>query len=90
MVHLPASPGGAEKGPLSHKHISEAFRISTDGGQTLDFSHKFITEVKDDATHELAKIGREDDDDEGCVTRRVASLYSKASAQRPPFFAGLL
>ncbi|KAG8979387.1 RAM signaling network component [Tulasnella sp. 425] len=67
-----ASPGGAEKGPLSHKHISEALRVSTDGGQTLDFSHKFITDVKDDATHELAKIGREDDDDEGCVTRRVA------------------
>ncbi|KAG9048760.1 RAM signaling network component [Tulasnella sp. UAMH 9824] len=72
MAHPPASPGGTERGPLNHNHINEALLASSDGGQTLDFSHKHITDVKDDATRELARIGKEDDDDEGCVTRLVA------------------
>lgn len=79
MAHPPASPGGTERGPLSHNHINEALLASSDGGQTLDFSHKHITDIKDDATRELARIGKEDDDDEGCVTRLVASLRSTAS-----------
>ncbi|KAG8903222.1 RAM signaling network component [Tulasnella sp. 403] len=78
MANPPAPPPNGESGPLSHTHIAQAMLVSTDGGQTLDFSHKNITEVKDEASHELAKIGREDDDDEGCVTR-IALVYNSLS-----------
>jgi len=58
-------------GPLDHVCISQALLASVDDGQTLDFSHKSICEINDEAIQELASIGRGDDDDEGCVTRCV-------------------
>ncbi|KAG8864613.1 RAM signaling network component [Tulasnella sp. 330] len=56
--------------PLNHARIAQALVASADGGQTLDFSHFKVTQLTDDAAHELAKIGRAEDEDEGAVTSR--------------------
>lgn len=81
MAHTPASQAAGERGPLQHDHIVQAVAASNDQGQTLDFSHKNITEIQDDATHELATIGRDDDDDEGCVTRLVMATCSPVNSE---------
>lgn len=57
--------------PLNHARIAQALVASTDGGQTLDFSHFKVTQLTDEAAQELAKIGRAEDEDEGAVTRCV-------------------
>lgn len=73
MANPTPSPGTAEPAPLSSDQIADALEASTDQGQTLDFSHKVITEITDEASHELAMIGRADGEDEGWVNRCVVA-----------------
>ncbi|KAG9126665.1 hypothetical protein FRC07_002538 [Ceratobasidium sp. 392] len=53
--------------------IASAVNSSADAGKTLDFSLKHIGEVTEDAALELSRIGRDDLDDEGIVTRLALS-----------------
>ena len=71
MAASPSSPNGntEEPGPLSSAHISHALNGSADGGQTLDFSQMNIVDISDDAVQELRKLGNEESDEEGSVTR---------------------
>lgn len=55
--------------PLDSAIIASAVNLSSDAGKTLDFSLKHIGEVSEDAASELARIGRDDLDEEGIVTR---------------------
>ncbi|KAG9005245.1 RAM signaling network component [Tulasnella sp. JGI-2019a] len=64
-----------EPAPLNHARIAQARDASTDGGQTLDFSHFKVTQLTDEAVQELANIGRAEDDDEGVVTR-IALVFN--------------
>lgn len=73
MANPPQQSQSDEQLPLNHALIAQALMSSTDGGQTLDFSHFKIAQITDEAAQELAKIGREEDDDEGAVTRCVVS-----------------
>ncbi|KAG8763665.1 RAM signaling network component [Ceratobasidium sp. 423] len=59
--------------PLDSAIISAAVASSQDAGKTLDFSLKSIGDVGQEAADELARIGRDDLDDEGIVTRLALS-----------------
>ncbi|KAG8726128.1 RAM signaling network component, partial [Ceratobasidium sp. 428] len=59
--------------PLDSDRIASAVSSSADAGKTLDFSLKHIGEVSEDAALELSRIGRDDLDDEGIVTRLALS-----------------
>ncbi|KAG8967169.1 RAM signaling network component [Tulasnella sp. 419] len=84
----PGSPAAQASGSsgtfLNHSHISQALLASTDDGRTLDFSNKSLNEVRDDAAEELASIGKEEGDDEGCVTR-LALVYNHLTTLPPKF-----
>jgi hypothetical protein len=55
---------------LNHEHIYEALLRSEDNGETLDFSHKGLTDVGEYGAEQLATIGREDSmEDESSVLR---------------------
>lgn len=69
MANLSQQSPSEEVSPLNHTRIAQALISSTDGGQTLDFSHFKVAQITDEAAQELAKIGKEEDDDEGSVTR---------------------
>lgn len=58
---------------LSHVHISDALLRSPDNGATLVFMKKNLTDIGQEAAEELAKLGRESPDDEGCVERYAQS-----------------
>jgi hypothetical protein len=62
--------------PLNSSLIASAVSSSADAGKTLDFSLKNIGEVSEEATEELARIGRDDLDDEGIVMRPVPNKYT--------------
>lgn len=59
---------------LTHADISKALLDSTDDGQTLDFSHKNLTDVGETGAEELATIGVDELDDE-CIVSRYADIF---------------
>jgi hypothetical protein len=61
--------------PLDSTLIATAVRTSSDAGKTLDLSLKNIGEVSEKAALELSRIGRDDLDDEGIVTRYAVSTH---------------
>jgi len=54
---------------LSSELIAEALRVSQDDGQTLDLSHKTLTEVTDPNARELARASVDPFTDESNVLR---------------------
>ncbi|KAI0273711.1 RAM signaling pathway protein-domain-containing protein [Gloeopeniophorella convolvens] len=80
----PSSPTSPTS--LSHAHISEALLKSEDNGETLDFSHKGLTDVGESGAEQLATIGREDlMEDESSVLR--ITVASNRLAALPMAFA---
>ncbi|KZT44081.1 hypothetical protein SISSUDRAFT_1039351 [Sistotremastrum suecicum HHB10207 ss-3] len=61
---------------LAHSHVSQALLTSPDGGQTLDFSHKNLTEIPENSVKELLAAGRNDADDSNAVLR-IAFNYNR-------------
>jgi hypothetical protein len=55
---------------LTHIHISEALSKSEDGGATLNFSHKGLTDIGESCVEQLATIGREDSMEDECSVLR--------------------
>ncbi|KAF8758982.1 RAM signaling pathway protein [Rhizoctonia solani] len=73
--------------PLDSVLIAAAIASSADAGKTLDFSLKNIGDVSEEATEELARIGRDDLDAEGIVTR--LALSNNYLRKLPSNFASL-
>ncbi|CAE6449041.1 unnamed protein product [Rhizoctonia solani] len=73
--------------PLDSALIATAVASSADAGKTLDFSLKSLGEVSEEAANELARIGRDDLDDEGIVTR--LALSNNNLRKLPSNFASL-
>ncbi|KAH7340868.1 RAM signaling pathway protein-domain-containing protein [Rhizoctonia solani] len=73
--------------PLDSVLIATAVASSSDAGKTLDFSLKNLGEVSEDAAEELARIGRDDLDAEGIVTR--LALSNNYLRKLPSKFASL-
>ncbi|QRV85881.1 leucine-rich repeat-containing protein sog2 [Ceratobasidium sp. AG-Ba] len=73
--------------PLDSAVIASAVAASADAGKTLDFSLKHIGEVSEEAAIELSRIGRDDLDDEGIVTR--LALSNNYLRKLPPNFSSL-
>ncbi|KAG9102663.1 RAM signaling network component [Ceratobasidium sp. 370] len=73
--------------PLDSELIASAVNSSADAGKTLDFSLKHIGEVSEEAALELSRIGRDDLDDEGIVTR--LALSNNYLRKLPPNFDSL-
>ncbi|KAG8748316.1 RAM signaling network component [Ceratobasidium sp. 414] len=73
--------------PLDSDLITHAVSNSADAGKTLDFSLKHLGEVSEEAALELSRIGRDDLDDEGIVTR--LALSNNYLRKLPPNFDSL-
>ncbi|CAE6452816.1 unnamed protein product, partial [Rhizoctonia solani] len=73
--------------PLDSALIATAVASSADAGKTLDFSLKNIGDVSEEAAEELARIGRDDLDAEGIVTR--LALSNNYLRKLPSNFASL-
>ncbi|CAE6414411.1 unnamed protein product [Rhizoctonia solani] len=73
--------------PLDSALITAAVASSADAGKTLDFSLKNIGDVSEEASEELARIGRDDLDAEGIVTR--LALSNNYIRKLPSNFASL-
>ncbi|KEP55298.1 RAM signaling pathway protein [Rhizoctonia solani 123E] len=73
--------------PLDSTLIATAVASSNDAGKTLDFSLKNLADVGEDAAEELARIGRDDLDAEGTLTR--LALSNNYLRKLPSKFASL-
>ncbi|KAI0341774.1 hypothetical protein BDW22DRAFT_1420865 [Trametopsis cervina] len=71
---------------LGREHITEAFKKSPDGGETLDLTHKNLTDVGEDGAEELASVGRTDDMVDESTVVRIALAYNRL-ATLPMAFA---
>jgi len=72
----PSSPRGllvensdSESVFLTHEHISQAVLSSSDGGKTLDFSHKNLSDVGEVGAEELASIGTDESEERHMILR---------------------
>jgi hypothetical protein len=54
---------------LSHAHITQALLESPDNGETLDLTKWGFTEVSEASAQELSRIGANDEENVGVVTR---------------------
>jgi hypothetical protein len=68
------SPASRKNAPISltSGHIQDALVRSNDGGATLVFMKKNLTDIGSDAAEELVAIGRDSSEDEGRLQRHVS------------------
>ena len=75
--HVPFTSGNRSPSTvtLTGTDVADALVRSMDGGRTLDFSHRNLTDVGEAGAEELAKLGREDDlSGESHIDRYVSLL----------------
>ncbi|KIJ34701.1 hypothetical protein M422DRAFT_263267 [Sphaerobolus stellatus SS14] len=71
---------------LTYEHVAQAVQSSSDGGMTLDFSQKNISDVSESVARELASFGNEGVEDERKAVLRIA-LGSNRLTSLPKNFA---
>ncbi|KAG6379191.1 RAM signaling pathway protein-domain-containing protein [Boletus reticuloceps] len=87
-------PGSRRSGALSpppsasltDQHLAEALASSLDNGATLDFTHKYLTDVGEDGAERLATAGRREFSTDDTPITRIALGYNRL-ATLPTAFA---